>query len=558
MLARKHTMKDTENRQRQSTTLKKSEDSGEKESVYPFVSVLILCPIKVGLPRSAGWGARPLGTSSTVNATSGRATRRGPRSSRTNAPGETKAQPTSTIRQPPQLERKQPAKPPSQASSSRPSTPGIVGLQQRPTTPASASSKPTKQKKEPHVPHPPRSPTSSAAVESDEAASASPSLSAPRVATPPVAPSEAPPGLTGAPPGLSSPPPGITGPGQMHASSPLVRGASTSSYQISSQAQALLDDVVNRREALPPSASFSPFPDLDRTLQNLAGGDGESGGFNFSLDPKLAVEDDQFDDPLPDLDFDQALSPTGHFDPFSSGRGLNEASAFYPPGLAHGFPPSRALYEGFRTAGLERTTSGSSGYTGSFNPFGEVSEIPSQITAQRPSPVPEDDTTRRVSRLGFARERQRSAGFLNSGRSSPLMSANTSLSSLSLADNVNPPSAASSHPPWPFQRPHEFVPPPGLAIPNRTGTPGSARGSPLVPYAHAQTLPQSGQPSYAPQTSRFQPFDMSSSEASLKDLLGIGRDPGQTGHMSGPSGASFPISQIHEALVLMSDFHNSR
>ncbi|KAL5490542.1 NOT4 [Sanghuangporus weigelae] len=542
----KHTMKDTENRQRSTVTLRKSEDGG-------------------GLPRSAGWGARPLAATSVANATSGRGSRRGQRSTKPSVQSENRTQPTTAARQSVQTERKQPAKPPSQASSSRPSTPGI--LPQRPTTPASAvpNSRQQKQRKESQVPVPPRSPTSSIAVESDvgslEAASASPSLSASRVATPPVATSEAPPGLSGAPPGLSSPPHDISGPGQTQASSPLVHEASTSSYQISSQAQALLDDVVNRRESLPPSTSLSPFPDLDRTLQSLAGGDGDSGGFNFSLDPKLAVDDEQFDDPLLDLDIDQSLASSGHFNPFSTGQLLNEASTFNPPPeFAFGIPPSRGVYEGYRTAGLDKTTPGSSGYMGSFNPFGGASESAPQSNAQRPSPIPDDDATRRVSRFGFARERQGSAGFLNSGRSSPLLSANTSLSSLSLADNTHPSSSASSHPPWAFQRQHEFAPPPGLGMPARTDTPGSVRGSPLVPYTHAQTAAQT---SYVAQTSRFQPFDMSSSEASLNDILGIGRDVGQHGRQPGPtdnqqptmlpaSGISFQDPAIMSSIPYMS------
>ncbi|OCB89684.1 hypothetical protein A7U60_g3161 [Sanghuangporus baumii] len=520
----KHTMKDTENRQRSTVTLKKSEDAG-------------------GLPRSAGWGARPLAATSVASATSGRGARRGQRSTKPSVQSENRTQPTTASRQSAQSERKQSAKPPSQASSSRPSTPGIAGLPQRPTTPASAvpNSRQQKQRKESQVPVPPRSPTSSIAVESDvgslEATSTSPSLSASRVATPPVATSEAPPGLSGVPPGLSSPPPGIPGPGQTQASSPLVREVSTSSYQISSQAQALLDDVVNRREALPPSTSLSPFPDLDRTLQNLAGGDGDSGGFNFSLDPKLAVDDEQFDDPLLNLDIDQSLASSGHFNSFSTGQLLNEASTFNPPEIAFGIPHSRGVYEGYRTTGHDGTTPGSSGYTGPFNPFGEASESAPQSNAQRPSPIPDDDATRRVSRFGFARERQGSAGFLNSGRSSPLLSANTSLSSLSLADNTHPSSSASSHPPWAFQRQHEVAPPPGLGMPARTDTPGSVRDSPLVPYAHAQTA---GQTSYIAQTSRFQPFDMSSSEASLKDILVIGRDVGQHGRQPGPTDNQLP------------------
>lgn len=510
----KHTMKDSENRQRSGVGIKRSEEGA-------------------GLPRSAGWGTKPaLGPSSVGNAggTSARGTRRGHRTTRSGAVGESRTQQSLSARQGAPPERRQPTKPSSQASSSRPSTPSIAGLPQLPASPASAiQTARQKQRKDSQNPLPPRSPASSVAVESDagsgEAVSASPSLSAPRVATPPVSTTAAPPGLPAVPPGLSTPPPGIATPSTAQTSSPLIREASTSSYQISTQAQALLDDVMNRREALPSSTSFSPFPDLDRTLQNLTGGDGESGGFNFNLDPKLAVDDEQFD-ALPDLDSDQALSPGGHFDPFSDGRPVNNASPFHPPpGLSHGIMSSRPLYESFKAPGVERTASSSSGYTGSFNPFGEAPETPSHTFAQRPSPAPDDDASRRVSRFGFARERQSSSGFLNSGTSSPLLSANTSLSSLSLAENANPPSGTSSHAPWPFQRQHEFPPPPGLGMPTRTGTPGSTRGSPLVPYAHAQALPHSTQPSYAPQTTRFQPFDMGSSEQSLKDMLGIGRGP---------------------------------
>lgn len=504
----------------------------------------MLC-ILGGLPRSAGWGMKPpLGISLGITSgPPGRSTRRGQRSTRPGAGGEGRVQPPPSTKQAAPVDRKPPAKPSSQASSSRPSTPGIAGLPHRPTTPAPSASnkKPPKQGKDSQTPLPPRSPTSSVALESDsgsiEAASTSPSLSAPRVATPPVNVPSAPPGMPTAPPGLAMLPPGIPVPGSQEVSSPLVREASTSSYQISIQARALLDDVMNRRDAPSSSTSFSPFPDLDRTLQNLTGGDGESGSFNFNLDPKLAVDDEQFDTTLPDLDDDSALSPSSRFDPFSSSRLVNNTSPFYPPmALSHGAASSRGMFEGFRAPGLERMSSASSSYTGSFNPFGETSESTPQSVAQRPSPAPDDDTSRRVSRFGFARERQGSAGFFNSGASSPLLSANTSLSSLSLADNANPSSATSSHAPWSFQRQHDFPPPPGLA---RTGTPGSARASPLVPYAHAQMMPPSTQPSYTTQTSRFQPFDISTNEASLREMLGIGADRVHTTHTSGQSGTSY-------------------
>ena len=223
---------------------------------------------------------------------------------------------------------------------------------------------------------------------------------------------------------------------------------SSSSYQISSQAQALLDDVVNRRELSAPTSSFSPFPDLDRTLQILTGGDDDLGGFSFNLDPKLALDDEQFDTSLPNIN-DSSLAG-GYYSlnsPFS-----NFGSPLGPPGLGS-FPLNRTFREPFGGPGLERTVSGSSSYTGSFNPFSENQE-PSFLTPARPAPVQDEDTGRRVSRFGFARERQGSLGLPISSTSSPLLSATTSLSSLSLADN--PPSATASHSPWPFHRQQEF------------------------------------------------------------------------------------------------------
>ncbi|KAI5119088.1 hypothetical protein M0805_004861 [Coniferiporia weirii] len=515
----KHTMKDTESRQR---TSKKSEDSG-------------------GLPRTAGWGQKPtLGSLTTLNASGtspARATRRGHRSTRSGtAGGESRLQATSSSRQQVPQDRKPSTKTPSQASSSRPSTPALASLPQRPITPAPAlpSAKPQKTRKDSQNPLPPRSPTSSIAVESDlgssEAVSASPALSAPSAVFMPAPTPNIPPGLPAPPPGLMTPPPGLSTSSAVPSPSSLTREASASSYQISTQAQALLDDVRNRRELSAPSTPFSPFPDLDRTLQNLSGGDGESGGFNFNLDPKLAVDDDHFDASLPELDSGSALSLAGgYFDPFSSGHPDGHPSQFgTPPGLTYSTNPPRAFYETFKAPQMERTPSAPSGYTGSFNPFAESSEA-AHSSGQRPPSVQDDDPSRRMSRFGFARERQGSMGLSLSVTSSPLLSANTSLSSLSLSENPNPPSAASSHAPWPFQRHHDYGPPPGLGLPARVATPGSARGSPLVPHAHAQTLPQSVQSSpYIPQASRFQPFDVSASEASLKDMLGIGRDRGHT------------------------------
>lgn len=285
---------------------------------------------------------------------------------------------------------------------------------------------------------------------------------------------------------------------------------------MSTQAQALLDDMRNRRESviLKSSTSFSPFPDLDKTLQNLAGTDGDTGGFNFNLDPKLAVDDDQFETSLLELeDATSGLSmgPTGAypaFDPFSNAPRLTNLGGFNaqygpPPGLFH-TNSSKSF-----APGLDRAHSNSSAYTGSFSPFAESGDSASPSVIQRSAvPGPDEEPTRRISRMGFAQPRQNS-GF--SATSSPLMSATSSVG------ESQPQSAVSAHAPWQFQRHLDLGPPPGL--PMRTNTPGSHRASPLVPYATA--MPQT---SFMPQPSRFQPFDMGQPEMSLKDMLGIGRN----------------------------------
>ncbi|THH09989.1 hypothetical protein EW145_g1632 [Phellinidium pouzarii] len=509
----KHTMKDTESRQRIG---KNPEDNN-------------------GLPRTAGWGQRPAVPNPTASsgASPVRATRRGHRSTRAAVGGESRPQAASSSRAQTQQDRKSSTtKTPSQASSSRSSTPAIATLPQRPITPVPAlpNTKQQKTRRDSQNPLPPRSPTSSVAVESDlgssEAISTSPAVSVPTVPPVSVRTPSAPPGLPAAPPGLTAHLSGLSESSTTPSPSSLTREGSASSYQISTQAQALLDDVRNRRESSVTSTFFSPFPDLDRTLQNLSGGDGESGGFNFNLDPKLAVDDDHFDATFAEFDGSSALSfGGGYFDPFSSERGDNLSSHFRPPlGLTYASNLPRAFYETFRPLAVEETSLASSGYTGSFNPFSESTEVATQPPAQRISLSQDDDSSRRMSRFGFARERQGSIGLSISATSSPLLSANTSLSSLSLSENPNPSSAASSHTPWPFQRHHDFGPPPGLGLPARVNTPSSARGSPLVPHAHAQTLPQSMQPSYVPQSSRFQPFDVGLSDTSLKDMFGIGRD----------------------------------
>lgn len=400
-------------------------------------------------------------------------------------------------------------KTPSQASSSRPSTPAVPhALPQRPTTPAASttSSKPSKGRRgsiPPAPPLPPRSPTSSVAVESDfgsgsqdAVSSASPVLSPPQThAIPNSTPvPSVPPGLT-PPPGLKAPP-GIPVP----ASSPLARDPSSGSYTMSTQVQALLEDVRARRETTVSTNAFSPFPELDQTLQALSLNDGNGGGFNFNLDPNLASDDASLDAGLPE--FPGTDTPFNNvFDPFSStpsNRIVPPQNSFGPPPGLVTAPSNRPLYDfSLRPISMERQVSNSSAYTGSFNPFSDGNDDATQNTVRR-SGQNDEDFGRRVSRFGFARERQ---GSGISATSSPMLSADGSLSEHS-------PSTSSAHVPWQFQRQHDFGPPPGLPL--RTSTPGS-RNSPLASYASPQT-------SFAHQTSRFQSFNMNQNDSPNKDI----------------------------------------
>jgi CCR4-NOT transcription complex subunit 4 len=59
-------------------------------------------------------------------------------------------------------------------------------------------------------------------------------------------------------------------------------------YQLSTQAQELLDDVCACREQVTQPHVPSPFPEFDRTLDSLGGGDFS---FKWTLDPKVTPSD---------------------------------------------------------------------------------------------------------------------------------------------------------------------------------------------------------------------------------------------------------------------------
>jgi CCR4-NOT transcription complex subunit 4 len=370
-----------------------------------------------------------------------------------------------------------------------------VSSTSRPSTPA--NSKVTRQKHgSPSIPIPPRSPTSSVTVESDagsgsqDAQSLSPTPSTPAI----------PPGLPSIPPGLAAPP-GLPPLGS--------RGPpGAPSYQMSSQVQALLNDVKARRESSFPSIATSPFPDFDRTLQNLAEVDGKFGGFSFNLDPKLA--ETEMEDNTPE--FPETTSPFhGSFmDAFPALR-----TPSHPPGL-NASHSQRPIYDP-HTSPIPSQASPALSYTGSFNPFAESNEPDPAATVRRPALG--DDSSRKMSRFGFARNARQNGNL--SAASSPLISS-TPLSPVEgISHGQQHPSSPGSgdlgsSSPWPTYQHHTHT----LHSHNV-----SAASSPLVSQAQAQVQSQVYQ-QHLPSTNRFQPFDQSAgvSEAALREFIQDSRE----------------------------------
>ncbi|KAI0781358.1 hypothetical protein BD413DRAFT_504780 [Trametes elegans] len=508
----KHTMKDTETRSR-TTTIKKGDEAE-------------------GLPRAASWANKSNNNLASTALHNTNAANQGLRQTRRTTGTTARQQRSSSTTIPlgpaiTEIRKKGVAKASSQASSSRPATPS-GHLPNRPTTPA--VSKQTKVKDAAPPPPPPRSPTSSVAVDSD-AGSAAPEGLSPR-SPPTVSTKEVPsvpPGLPAVPPGLSpvvppglAAPPGLPPPSSRTtseaASSPQIpmQPPSSSSYQMSTQAQALMEDIRARRESTIPTVVQSPFPDFDRMLQSL-NNDTEYGGFSFNLDPKLAadVPEDAFN--LPDFDVDPTAPYSGgFFDVFPDLRPSGQPAPnplMPPPGLSVAPQTQRGVYDPLTGRGaLERQSTGSS-YTGSFNPFGgDMDEGPSR----KYSP---SDEERKVSRFGFARGRQGSA-------SSPLHAPSplSTHDSLSHVAHLNNAAEFSNHATqqWPFQaRHHEFA----------QYQSSSAMSSPLAQHIQAAQSPfgqhHQQQHQQHQQMNRFQQqaYDNGvSSEQQLREFIMSSRD----------------------------------
>lgn len=410
-------------------------------------------------------------------------------------------------------------KTPSVTSSSRPPTPAAITLPQRPATPLEVKSLRTK---ESGIPQPSISPAPSLAVDSDAGSGSQdvppgrPRSTESEQSIPPV-----PQGIPDVPPGL--PPPSR----KMDTLTPPGIHPSQSTYQISTAAQALLDDVKSRRENAPTVSNVNIFPDLDRTLRMVSGEDNEFGGFSFTLDPKLAGEDLNVDVALPDLEAETSVPLTGGFmDMFPALRPpqppvqVHHPRAFMaPPGLTYSHNPNRSMYDPLSLRGtpIEHQSAGGPSYVGSFNPFGEVSEdsiVPPQGVSSTSRKSPFADEERKVSRFGFARGRQGSTAA--SSPANPASPLSASDSHHSLFSNETTSSA----------QPHWNLPP---HIEHGYTTSLLAQHTPTT-QTHSQHQPQQQQ------HTRFQPFDHNIvSEAQLREFIQSSRERASVMH-NGPPG----------------------
>ncbi|KAI0094086.1 hypothetical protein BDY19DRAFT_920744 [Irpex rosettiformis] len=515
----KHTMKDTESRARKITVVKKGDESE-------------------GLPRAASWANKGINsvvssalhnstTSGHIQPAINRQVRRLPAATRTSRTT------SSTVISSafPALREKRPTgttnKAPSVDSSSRPATPAGALTPQRVESPT-ISSKPPKPKERPPSPLP-RQP-SPAEVESGIVAPVekepTPPTSPPDSSSPSPAPApSAPPGLPAVPPGLSAPPglPPPSRPPLSVESSPQL--PMQGPYQMSTQAQALFEDIKARRELSLVSSGPSPFPDLDRMLQSLT----EDSGFSFSLDPKLAGNDQDHTLDLSDLDSAANSAFSGNFfDAFPNVRHVP------PPGL--GYPPQLDI----QTSNRSPAPSTSSSYTGSFNPFATDG---SDEGSRQYSPLDDD---RKVSRFGFARGRQGSASMSNTASPIHLPP------SLSLGDHssqspyFNQPEIVSATHGSPGQwnyvnRHHEYL-----------HQSSSAMSSPLAQHAQAYTPYSNHFQQQQQQVARQQQYDTTVSEAQLRELINSSRDRSMRSGSADSSQFKFTMNQPFSDPAIMS------
>ncbi|KAJ3762591.1 hypothetical protein EV360DRAFT_35376 [Lentinula raphanica] len=492
----KHTMKTTEMKVRSVIASKRGDEAD-------------------GLPRSAAWGSRTnlQPTSVTTSFTTAQRKRGG----------------ASTRQSRPQVEarsssRAQDRKSTTKSTSSRPTTPASTLPLAHPSLPAKPPPA-TRQTTEPAAPIQSPSPTPSGPGDSDSLGSQGNSPGSPefRPQSADSFPSNSslPPGLPAVPPGLSAPPglpapPGLGQPPRVATASPQTPIlAQQTSYQMSTAARALLDDVTSRRESLLPKVvAHSPFPDFDRTLENLSQADGGLGGFSFNLDMNLAGEDDVNEEPFVDMDPESQTPFMGSFleafPALRSSMSTPSSSYMTPPGLPYPHSPAHAIYDptpAQRAATpVDIQNPNKSNYIGSFNPFADgVDDTPAPPKPAPSNPL-DDDSVPKVSRFGFARQGPRSTATA----SSPLKlssAASNSSNGEARTNMFSPSEPAHSSTQWTFHTQQEFYPLSNSVVP-----------SPMMQQA------QPARPLYAHPQSSFQPFDGGVSEAQLRDFIQSNQD----------------------------------
>ncbi|EPQ28574.1 uncharacterized protein PFL1_03878 [Pseudozyma flocculosa PF-1] len=254
----------------------------------------------------------------------------------------------------------------------RAESPAPLGSSTRPATPSpltgeQASPSPTHSKAAP--PPPPPAAVNAATTggggpppglePKSQSSSKSSSETTTRQATP-----SGPPGLTkgSAPPGLASPATASTRTLTSEEGERSEKSSSTtapSTYQPSSSAQALLDDMLQRREAEPETVKPSPFPDFDDALSSFQDGDFS---FNFPAAQQQATKESNGSEPLRPGQVDLTTAFTT-FSPFGAPSGILAAHAGL---VTAGTPPPGIV----RTPNRSTTASPAPlSYSGSFDPF---------------------------------------------------------------------------------------------------------------------------------------------------------------------------------------------
>lgn len=222
---------------------------------------------------------------------------------------------------------------------------------------------------------------------------------------------------------------------------------------------------------------------------------------------------------FPGLDAEASMPFQGSFLEAFPGLG-NPASPTVgfapPPGLNYTHNSTRSIYDAAVTRPPPQP-SVTSGYIGSFNPFDSKEELQRQY-----SPF-DDDSTRKVSRFGFAR------GKHNSAATSPMPPAaslqNDMITHTTYFDSPDPSATNSVSSHWNLSRRQtgDYLSPQSRSVSN----------SPAIRQAQVVSpFPQQ-------QLSQFQPFDNDISEAQLRDFINSSRDRASTSQI--PSGKKFSL-----------------